>query len=90
MKKVKSFLTTLLPSLFAVGMCLPAFLNSPKTIREDPGEDTAIYSDNLAHAKLASPDITSRLDGDDDEDEEVVIEVDKVILHYYKEEVGCH
>ena len=90
MKKVKHFLTTLLPSLFVVGMCLPAMINNNDSPKEDAGEDTAIYSDNLMHARYAFPDITSRLDGDDDEDEEVVIEVDKVILHYYNEAGGCH
>ena len=90
MKKVKHFLTTLLPSLFVVGMCLPAMINNNDSSKEDAGEDTAIYSDNLMHARYAFPDITSRLDGDDDEDEEVVIEVDKVILHYYNEAGGCH
>ena len=90
MKKVKKFLMTLLPSFFVVGMCLPALLNnSKKAIKDDPGEDTAIYSDKLTHARYDLPDITSRADGDDDDDEEVTVEVNKVILHYYNEAGGC-
>ena len=89
MKKVKKFLMTLLPSFFVMGMCLPALLNNRNSLKDDPGEDTAIYSNDLTHARYDLPDITSRADGDDDEDEEVVVEVNKVILHYYNEAGGC-
>ena len=85
MKKVKRVLMTLLPSFFVLGMCLPAFLGGPS--KEDPGLDTAIYDQDLAHAQLNSPDILYG-EGEDD-DEEEVIEVDKVILHYYNEAGGC-
>ena len=87
MKKVKKFLMTLLPSFFVVGMCLPAFLNSSAS-KDQPGEDTAIYSNGLTHARYDRPDITRGAD-DDDDDEEVAIEVDKVVLHYYNEAGGC-
>ena len=80
---------TLLPSFFVMGMCLPALLNNRNSPKDDPGEDTAIYSNDLTHARYDLPDITSRADGDDDEDEEVVVEVNKVILHYYNEAGGC-
>ena len=82
MKKVKKFLMALLPSFFMLGMCIPAFLNY-KASKDNPGEDTAIYSKAEHYAQLNSPDIT-HLKGDaDDDEEEEVIEVDKVILHYY-------
>ena len=88
MKKVKNFLTTLLPSFFVLGMCIPLFLNgAPSTKVEDPGEDTAIYDNDLTHARLDRPDIR-KAPGEDDEDEEEVVEVDKVILHYYNEAGG--
>ena len=86
MKKVKRFLMTLLPSFFVVGMCLPALLNNPKQVKEDPGEDTAIYSRTLTHAQLNNPDILS---ADDEDDEEETVKVDKVVLHYYNEAGGC-
>ena len=89
MKKVKKFLMTLLPSFFVMGMCLPALLNNRNSLKDDPGEDTAIYRDDLTHAHYNLPDITSRSNADDDDDEEVVVEVDKVILHYYNEAGGC-
>ena len=87
MKKVKNFLMTLLPSFFVLGMCLPAVLGGSS--KEDPGKDTAIYSDNLTHAKLDRPDITHMMGDGDDDDEDEVVEVDKVILHYYNEAGGC-
>ena len=85
MKKVKKVLMTLLPSFFVLGMCIPAFLNNIR--KEDPGEDTAIYDKVLTHADLNRPDILSADDEGDDEEE--VVEVDKVILHYYNEAGGC-
>ena len=88
MKKVKKFLMTLLPSFFIVGMCLPALLGGNSS-KEDPGEDTAIYSEKLTHAKLNRPDISNFADAADDEDEDEDIQVDKVILHYYNEAGGC-
>ena len=85
MKKVKIFLMTLLPSFFVLGMCLPAVINnSPK---ENPGLDTAVYDTDLSHAQLDRPNIMRS--GEDDDDEDEVIEVDKVILHYYNEQGGC-
>ena len=88
MKKVKKVLMTLLPSFFVLGMCLPVFFNDSKI--EKPGIDTAIYDDDLEHAKYNLPDITHGLAaGEDDEDEDEVIEVDKVVLHYYNEAGGC-
>ena len=85
MKRVKKVLMTLLPSFFVVGMCLPALLKDAH--KEDPGLDTAIYDTKLTHADLNRPDIMS-FEGEDDDEEEVV-EVDKVILHYYNEAGGC-
>ena len=85
MKRVKRVLMTLLPSFFVVGMCLPALLKDAH--KEDPGLDTAIYDTKLTHADLNRPDIMS-FEGEDDDEEEVV-EVDKVILHYYNEAGGC-
>ena len=88
MKKVKKVLMTLLPSFFVLGMCLPALFNDSK--KAEPGIDTAVYDDNLEHAKLNLPDITHGLAAGEDEDEEdEVIEVDKVVLHYYNEAGGC-
>ena len=87
MKKVKKILMTLLPSFFVIGMCLPAFLGG--NTKEDPGEDTAIYSETNTHAKYNLPDITHLLAEGEDDDEEEVIEVDKVVLHYYNEAGGC-
>ena len=85
MKKVKNFLMTLLPSFFVLGMCIPAFINnSPK---ENPGLDTAVYDNELTHAQLDRPNIMYA--GSDDDDEDEVVEVDKVILHYYNEAGGC-
>ena len=86
MKKVKKFLMTLLPSFFVLGMCLPAVLNNPKNVQEDPGEDTAIYDQSLTHAQLNRPDIMS---ADDEDEEEETVKVDKVVLHYYNEAGGC-
>ena len=90
MKKVKKILMALLPSFFIVGMCLPAFLAGGNS-KDQPGEDTAIYGKTLAHADLNRPDITHLLGEADEEDdeEEAVIEVDKVVLHYYNEAGGC-
>ena len=87
MKKVKKILMTLLPSFFVIGMCLPAFLGG--NTKEDPGEDTAIYSETNTHAKYNLPDITHLLAEGEDDDEEEVVEVDKVVLHYYNEAGGC-
>ena len=89
MKKVKNVLMALLPSFFVIGMSLPVFLNSVS--KENPGKDTAIYDKTLTHARYDRPDITHLLgaDPEDDEDEDEVIEVDKVILHYYNEAGGC-
>ena len=88
MKKVKKVLMTLLPSFFVLGMCLPALFNDSK--KAEPGIDTAVYDDNLEHAKPNLPDITHGLAAGEDEDEEdEVIEVDKVVLHYYNEAGGC-
>lgn len=86
MKRVKKILMTLLPSFFVVGMCLPALMNHSS--KESAGVDTAIYDDNSTHAHLSRPDILYA-PGDEDEDEEEVIEVDKVVLHYYNEAGGC-
>ena len=89
MKKVKKILMALLPSFFIVGMCIPAFLNSGDS-KDVAGEDTAIYNKAAPYALLDHPDITHLLGaGDEDEEEEEVIEVDKVILHYYNEAGGC-
>ena len=85
MRKVKKFLMTLLPSFFVMGMCLPAILNNGVK-KDNPGLDTAVYDNNLTHASLDRPDI-KRL-GDPDDEEEEVIEVDKVVLHYYNEAGG--
>ena len=85
MKKVKKFLMTLLPSFFVMGMCLPVLLDNVSK-KENPGLDTAVYDNNLTHASLDRPDI-KRL-GDPDDEEEEVIEVDKVVLHYYNEAGG--
>ena len=85
MKKVKNFLMTLLPSFFVLGMCLPAVINNSP--RENPGLDTAVYDTDLSHAQLDRPNIMRS--GEDDDDEDEVIEVDKVILHYYNEQGGC-
>ena len=87
MKRVKRVLMTLLPSFFVVGMCLPALLNDSK--KEEPGLDTAIYDTCLEHAKYNLPDITHMLGDADDDEEEEIIEVDKVVLHYYNEAGGC-
>ena len=86
MKKVKSVFLTLLPSFFVLGMAIPSFLGAANNPQPDPGEDTAVYHMTEEHAQLNRPDILSTAE---DEDEEVVVEVDKVILHYYNEAGGC-
>ena len=88
MKKVKKILMALLPSFFIVGMCLPAFLAD--VAKDKPGKDTAIYDKALTHADLNRPDITHLMgEADEDDEEEEVIEVNKVVLHYYNEAGGC-
>ena len=88
MKKSKRFLMTLLPSFFVLGMCLPALLNNK--VQDEAGLDTAIYPDQpLQHARYDRPDVLIGEGADDDEDEEDVVEVDKVVLHYYNEAGGC-
>ena len=87
MKKVKRFLLTLLPSFFVLGMCLPALINDKA--QDNAGLDTAIYPDQpLKHAQLNRPDLLVG-ESEDDGEEEVDIEVDKVVLHYYNEAGGC-
>ena len=86
MKRVKKILMTLLPSFFVVGMCLPALMNDP--YKEKAGVDTAIYDSSSTHAQLSRPDI-KYAPGDDDDEEDEIIEVDKVVLHYYNEAGGC-
>ena len=87
MKKSKRFLMTLLPSFFVLGMCLPALLNNKA--QDEAGLDTAIYPDQpLQHARYDRPDVLIG-ESEDDEDEEDVVEVDKVVLHYYNEAGGC-
>ena len=87
MKKVKKFLMTLLPSFFVLGMTLPALLNNKAS--DEAGQDTAIYPEtSLKHAQYNRPDLLVG-EGEDDEEEEEAIEVDKVVLHYYNEAGGC-
>ena len=86
MKKVKRFLMTLLPSFFALGMVVPALFNNQ--VKEEAGQDTAIYSQGLKHAQYNLPDLLVGESEDDDEEEED-IDVDKVVLHYYNEAGGC-
>ena len=82
MKKVTKVLSTLLPSAFVLGLSLGAlpFFNS-----DGAGEDTAIYSDEPAVTSFDQPDKNY---AEEDDDEEVTVEVDKVILHYYNEGGG--
>ena len=88
MKKVKRFFATLLPSFFVLGMCLPALINNKA--QEDPGLDTAIYHDQaLRHAQYNRPDLLIGEGADGEEDEDDIIIVDKVVLHYYNEAGGC-
>ena len=86
MKKVKRFLMTLLPSFFALGMVVPALFNNQ--VKQEAGQDTAIYSQGLKHAQYNLPDLLVGESEDDDEEEED-IDVDKVVLHYYNEAGGC-
>ena len=86
MKKVSKVLSTLLPSLFIVGMTvgiLPWFSSSSS----DPGEDTAIYTDGPSVVDFSQPNVKNYAE-EEDEDEDVTVEVDKVILHYYNEAKG--
>lgn len=82
MKKVKTLLT-LLPSFLVLGLAAGCS-NKATTYLGDPGEDTAIYSNDLSHAKLEAPDVRA----DDEEEEETTVTVNKVILHYYNESGG--
>ena len=89
MKKVKKALMTLLPSFFVLAMTGCNASNGSASLEDVRPEDTSKVSTNLEHAKLNRPDITNiRAEGDDDEDEEVSVIVDKVILHYYNEAGG--
>ncbi|MCR5333094.1 MAG: hypothetical protein K6E11_03640 [Bacilli bacterium] len=85
MKKINRLLLTLLPSVLMVGLSSCGKVNSQD---EDPGEDTAIYSNDGSHAVLGNPDISNKIKADDDDDEEEVIVVNKVILHYFNEDGG--
>ena len=88
MKKIKKLITAMIPSFLTLGALAGAFLTK-ENVKEDPGEDTAIYSDNLDHAKLDAPDIVNgRYLLDDEEEEEATVVVNKVILHYYNEAGG--
>ena len=44
MKKVTKVLSALLPSLFVTGMAIGLVRNLP-SMKEDPGQDTAIYTE---------------------------------------------
>ena len=88
MKKCQKALLTLIPSFFALALAVPVASALAPT-ETYVGEDTAIYDDDLKHAKLEAPDITNIKRADDDEEGEVTVEVHKVILHYYNEAGGC-
>ena len=86
MKKVSKVLSAFLPGFFILGMVL-ADVPALSHANEEVGEDTAIYTDSEDHVDFNHPDIRNYADGDD-EDEDVTVEVDKVILHYYNEGGG--
>lgn len=83
MKKVTKVLSTLLPSVFVLGLSLGLI---PHFSHNSAGEDTAIYSDEPAVTSFDQPDV--RYYAEEEEDEDVTVEVDKVILHYYNEAGG--
>ena len=84
MKKVKKVLSAFLPSIVFFGMAVAVI---PTLFNNEAGVDTAIYSQETGHAKFGQPDYVYG-DGEDDEDEDVTVQVDKVILHYYNEGGG--
>lgn len=82
MKKVKKVLLTLLPSLFTLGLLIPLAASSAP-IKDEAGEDTALYSDD---GDLVAPYDEKQFAAEDDDDEdEPFIQPQKVILHYYNE-----
>ena len=86
MKKVTKVLSALLPSLFVTGMAIGLVHNLP-SMKEDPGQDTAIYTEGDSVVSL-DQSVDRNYAEDEDEDEDVTVEVDKVILHYYNEAGG--
>ncbi len=88
MKRINKSILMMLPMFFA--MLVSSCSSSSHVNIEDPGEDTAVYSNDNTHAKLDNPDISNyRANAsDDDEDEEPTVVVEKVILHYYNEAKG--
>ncbi len=84
MKKVSKVLSALLPSSFVLALSLGAL---PLFASNGAGEDTAIYSNEPTVTSFDQPDVRNYA-GDEDEDEDVTVEVDKVVLHYYNESGG--
>ena len=85
MKKVSKVLAAFLPSFFILGMTIAAIPLSSQPQQLE--EDSAIYGEGADHVDYYQPDIRNYAEGDD-EDEDVTVEVDKVILHYYNENGG--
>ena len=86
MKKVTKVLSTLFPSFFVLGLSLGA-VPFHKPI-EEAGEDTAIYDDGPSVVTYDANVNRNNAAGEEDPDEDVTVEVDKVILHYYNEAGG--
>ena len=84
MKKVSKVLSALLPSSFVLALSLGAL---PLFASNGAGEDTAIYSNEPTVTSFDQPDVRNYA-GEEDEDEDVTVEVDKVVLHYYNETGG--
>ena len=84
MKKVTKVLSTLFPAIFVLGLSLGAI---PRVEANEAGEDTAIYSDESSVTSLDKPDVRYNAEEPDPE-EDVSVEVDKLILHYYNEGGG--
>lgn len=92
MKYNKKTLLAIIPSFLALGVLGGCVLND-KVNAKNPGKDTALYDDDLSHAKLSKPDIVdgrymTREAEDGDEEGEPTVVVNKVIMHYYNENGG--
>ena len=92
MKHIKKALLAVIPSFMLFGVAGLAATRVSQKINGNPGKDTAIYDENLEHARLDRPDIVNGRylanGGSEEEEEEATVVVNKVILHYYNEAGG--